>query len=137
MILETVEICVYKIFPIYFSIHLVSTGQRDVRYYRYGIQFINMASHDVLFKWNENNIQRKQYVRPLSSAHFYGVLSVPKDRSSAPNLRIEAFNPATDERVLLNGDEYASFELFEKMRLRTVYVESDCKWLLMSIMISR
>uniref|UniRef100_A0A7M5UND3 VWFA domain-containing protein n=1 Tax=Clytia hemisphaerica TaxID=252671 RepID=A0A7M5UND3_9CNID len=105
--------------------------QREVRYYRYGIQFINMASHGVLFKWNENSIQRKQYVRPLSSAQFYGVMFVPKDGSSAPNLRVEAFNPATNERVLLNGDEYASFEIFEKMRLRTVYVESDSQALRM------
>lgn len=99
-----------------------------MQYYTYGIRFENMASHDVLFKWNENTIQRKHYVKPLTSSVFYGVVAYSTDNRN-PTLRIEAFNPANDERVLLSNQESVSFALstYER-RMRTVFVEPSCKW---------
>ena len=96
-----------------------------------------MASHDVTFKWNEGTTQRKQYVKALSSAKYYGVLAVPRDQLVAgqmPRLDIEAFNPSTNERVLLNGDEKMKFWLSDKRtRYQTVYVEPSCKLFLLMI----
>ena len=86
-----------------------------------------MASHDVLFKWNENTVQRKQYVKPLTSSVYYGVVAYSKDNRN-PVLRIEAFNPANDERVLLSNRESVSFALSTYgKRVRTVFVEPSCK----------
>lgn len=98
-----------------------------MQYYTYGIRFENMASHDVHFKWNENNIQRKHYVKPLSSSVYYGVVAYSKDNQN-PTLRIEALNPANGERVMLSNQEFVSFPLstYER-RVRTVFVEPTCK----------
>ena len=94
-----------------------------------------MASHDVLFKWNEPpaGTERKHYVKPLTSSVYYGVLAYPKEKLNEggerkPMLRIEAFNPANGERVLLSNEESVSFALSEyKQRTRTVFVEASCE----------
>ena len=126
---------------IYFLIS-VSLGNPDVQYYKYGIRFMNMASNDVLFKWNENDgTERKQYVKPLSSSVYYGVIAYPKnqrvtdiDGNRYPSLRIEAFNPDNDERVLLSNEESVTFALSEyERRVRTVFVESNCKLLVFCV----
>jgi len=61
---------------------LFTTGDqlRNQKYYRYGLQFENMASHDVTFKWNEGGTERKQYVKGLSTGNYYGVLAVPNNQ---------------------------------------------------------
>jgi len=91
-----------------------------------------MASHDVTFKWNEGGTERKQYVKGLSTGNYYGVLAVPNNQvvpGQMPGLDIEAFNPSTNERVLLNGDEKMKFWLSNRFtRYRTIYIEPSCKF---------